>query len=426
MIETQDKMVTTDQGVELSQSLCVWSTVMGQWIDKDDSVVCADGEIMSRDYRDNIYNHCKDTDDYHHHDDCWWCEVNEVYYSYNESCTESYCGTIGHEDSFSESDYYVWVEYGRAEYQWLYSDYASYCEDIEGYVHEGDSYYCDSNECSYYHEENCRENNNSVINSYHSSSKFVENHNYLWLRSDFSIGFEIEKTEFDTDDYGVADSEGDDVGEFPFFAGFETDSSCGVEAVSHIFPLSPSRSRWRKEVFDMMNDASCIINSHTDIRCGGHITVSVNPGLFKGDAYDVVNAIKPKLSLLYALYRYRLKRSYCANNKPAKKENNSKYSPVNVKGGNRIEFRIPSRVKNVKQLQLRYDFMYSMFYYTFKEETSFEDFCIKVKPILLKMYEGNLDKVSIVYSYAQDFRKYLASEEVSPNIEQFINPKQND
>lgn len=425
MIEIQDEMVTTYDGEELLQSLCVWSELMDAWIDKDDKVTCADGEIMSADYRGDNYNYCEDTEGYHNHDESWWCEVEECHYSYNEARVESYCGTIGHNESFVNSDYYVWVERGRASDQWLYSDDAAYCEDIEEYVHDYDAHYCDLNECSYYYESNCGGGNNT-INSYHSSSRFVENYNCLWIKSDFSIGFEVEKTEFDTDDYGVADSEGDDVGEFPFFAGFEADSSCGVEAVSHVFPLSPPRSKWRKEVFDMMNDASCIINSHGDIRCGGHITVSVNPNLFKGDAYDVVNAIKPKLSLLYALYRYRLKRSYCSNNKPVKKENNAKYSPVNVKSSNRIEFRIPSRVKNVKQLKLRYDFMYSMFYYTFKEEVSFEDFCTKVKPILLKMYEGNLDKVNIVYSYAKDFRKYLASEEVSPNIEQFINPKQND
>jgi hypothetical protein len=425
MIETQDEMVTTDQGVELLESLCVWSEVMDAWIDKDDKVVCAEGDIMSSDYRDDNYNYCEDTDEYHHHEYSWWCEVNEVHYSDNEISTESYCGVVGHEDSFANSDYYVWVERGCASDHWLYSDDAIYCEDIQSYVHDDDSHYCEHNECSYYHESNCG-GGNDIINSYHTSSRFIENHNQLWLKSDFSIGFEVEKTEFETEDYGTASDQGDDVGEYPFFAGFETDSSCGVEAVSHVFPLSPPRSKWRKEVFDMMNDASCIINSDADIKCGGHITVSVNPNFFKGDAYDVVNAVKPKLALLYALYRYRLKRSYCAQNKPVKKENNAKYSPVNVKSGNRIEFRIPSRVKNVKQLKLRYDFMYSMFYYTFKEETSFEDFCIKVRPILMKMYEGNLDKVNMVYSYAQDFKKYLASEEVSPNIEQFINPKQND
>jgi hypothetical protein len=38
------------------------------------------------------------------------------------------------------------------------------------------------------------------------------------------------------------------------------------------------------------------------------------------------------------------------------------------------------------------------------------------------MYKGDQDKVNMVHTYAREFRKYLASEEVSPTIEQFINP----
>ena len=424
MIEIQDEMVTTDKGVELLQSLCTWSEIMDKWIDTDDIVTCAEGEIMSCDYRSDYYNYCEDTDNYHQHDDSWWCEVAELNYSNSEDTIESYCGTVGHEDSFQNSDYYVWVSIGRAEGQWLYSDDANYCEDVEEYVHENDSTYCDSNECYYYDEDNCGGGRES-INSYHSSSRFIENLNGGYMKSPFSIGFEVEKTQFDTDDYGVADSQGDSVGEFSFFAGFETDSSCGVEAVSHILPLSPPRSKWRKEVFNMMDEASLIINSDTDITCGGHITISISRSMLNGDAYDVVNMIKPKLAILYALYRYRLKRSYCSSNKPIKKEDNARYSPVNVKSSNKIEFRIPSRVKNVKQLKLRYDFMYSMFHYTFKEPTDFEDFFVKVMPILIKMYDGDTDKVNVVYAYAKEFKKYLASEEVHPTIEQFINPKNN-
>lgn len=423
-METQDLLVTTDTGEELLQSLCEWSEVMDAWIAKEDVVRCYDGEIMSRDYRNDNYNYCEDTDQYHHYDDCWWDEVIESYWSNYESHEESFCGTIGHNESFSNSDYWVWVEYGRAAYCWLDADDAVWCEDINDYVHDNDAHYCEFNECSYYDEDKCG-GGKEYINPYHSTKKFIQNHNPFWSKSDFSIGFEVEKNEFDGV-YGTVCELGDEVGEFDFFGGFETDSSCGVEGISHILPLSPPKSKWRKEVFDMMNDAKDIINSPSDIYCGGHMTVSVSRSLFNGDAYDVVNAIKPKIALLYALYRYRLKRSYCENNKPVKRENNTKYSPINVKEGNRIEFRIPSRVKSVKQLQLRYDFMYSMFYYTFKEPTSFDDFCVKVKPILINMYEGNLDKVKMVYSYAQDFRKYLASEEISPNIEQFINTKSND
>ncbi len=63
MIETQDEMVTTYDGEELLESLCVWSEVMDAWIDKDDKVVCAEGDVMSTDYRDENYNYCEDTCD---------------------------------------------------------------------------------------------------------------------------------------------------------------------------------------------------------------------------------------------------------------------------------------------------------------------------------------------------------------------------
>ena len=36
MIETQDEMVTTNEGVELLQGLCEYSELMSSWIDKEE------------------------------------------------------------------------------------------------------------------------------------------------------------------------------------------------------------------------------------------------------------------------------------------------------------------------------------------------------------------------------------------------------
>jgi len=420
MIETKEKLVTTDQGVELPKEDCTWSDIQGVWISDDDVVRCHDGQPMTEEYRDDYYQICEDTGDWHHQDDTWYDEVAETCYSDNEDLTVSYCGTTAHEDSFSESHEYHYVDRGLARGQYVYCDQATYCEDIDEYVHEDDAHWCENDDCSYYDEDMCG-GGNDVVNSYHSSSRFIENHNYGFNKSPFSIGFEVEKTEFDTK-YGTADSQGDEVGEYSFFAGFETDSSCGVEAVSHVFPLSPVRSKWRSEVFRMIDEAADIINSDADISCGGHITVSMSKDGYEGDAYDVVNDLKPKLALMYALYRFRLKRSYCRNNKSIKKEDNAKYSPVNVKTGGRIEFRLPSRVASVEQLKLRYDFVYSMFHYTFNEPAAFDDFLFYTRHIVSRMYKGDEDKVNKIHAYAREFRKYLASEEVSPTIEQFINP----
>jgi len=67
--------------------------------------------------------------------------------------------------------------------------------------------------------------------------------------------------------------------------------------------------------------------------------------------------------------------------------------------------------------------VYSMFHYTFNEPASFDDFLLYTRHIVSKMYKGDQDKVNMVHTYAREFRKYLASEEVSLTIEQFINPR---
>ena len=411
-----DELVITNTGDELLKSECKYSEAMGEWISNEDALPIYGDDFVTEKQRDDYYYFCKDTGEYHHSDESWYCNVSETVFSDNEDCVESYCGVTGHEDSFCDDSNWTWISVGLASESWLNIEHAVYCTDIEDQVHEDDAYWNESNGEYYYDEDNIH-NDEEVVNSYHSSSNFIENLNCG--KSPFSIGFEVEKNEFDTE-YGTATEEGDHVGSYNLFAGFETDSSCGVEAVTHILPLSPIGSEHRDFVFKFMDEAEDILNSPSDTSCGGHITVSVSSSVANKDAYDIANDLKSKIALLYALYRYRLKRTYCSNNKHIKKEDNTKYSPVNIKSGDKIEFRIPSRVRNVNQLKLRYDLMYSMLHYTYIEELGFSDYLEQVKPIILQMYSGDNDKVDEVYSYAEDFRKYLSTEEVSTKIEQFI------
>jgi hypothetical protein len=125
------------------------------------------------------------------------------------------------------------------------------------------------------------------------------------------------------------------------------------------------------------------------------------------------------MSLVYALYRFRLKRTYCSNNKGIKKDSNTKYSPVNIKN-NLVELRLPSRVKDVKQLKLRYDLMYKIMYHSMIKPVSFQQFLKNVRHIVVRMY-GDQEKVDEIYLIAEDFRKYLVNETVSDSIEQYIN-----
>jgi hypothetical protein len=90
-------------------------------------------------------------------------------------------------------------------------------------------------------------------------------------RSKFTIGFEVEKNSLHR---GA-------VREYELFCGFETDGSCGYEAVTHILPLVPA-STWRTKVFDMIHKAERIIDDRfspsnekrgSHYKCGGHITI---------------------------------------------------------------------------------------------------------------------------------------------------------
>ena len=418
MKEVIDKMVTTDQGIELPQESCVYSEIMGSWIDKDDVRLVKEGEPVSEDYRNENYTLCEDTETYQHNDDVWKCEISQEWYYHEDYRTYTFCGMCVNQEVLEDDTDFTYVEYGRADGYYVYVDQTEFCEDIRDYVHEHDATWCEVDENHYYDtcEMPCEEIEDDCIKSYHSN-KYPTDLNYAYSKSVFSVGFEIEKTEFESDDGDCACEEGDYVGEYDLFEGFETDSSCGVEAVTKILPLGSPRSEARKEVFNMFDEAKNIIDSPSDTSCGGHITVSYKD--LEGDGYDMADRMRKYMSLVYALYRFRLKRSYCSSNKGIKKDDNTKYSPVNIKN-NLVELRLPSQVKNVKQLKLRYDLMYKIMYHSMIKPVSFQKFLKNVRHIIVRMY-GDQEKVDAVYLIAEDFRKYLVNETVSESIEQYVN-----
>lgn len=363
------------------------------------------------------FNWAEDEGCYIHYELGFYCDIENCTYYETDYQTTTYCGETVHEHNVSESSDWRYVERGIAEGYYVWYENVTYCEDIDQDVHEDDAHYCESSECSYWDEDNCGSNADAdYINTYHTSKNFVER---IIGGSVFTIGFEVEKKHFELENE-TAEEDGDFVGTYDLFAGYECDSSCGVEAVSHILPLCGPRHRFRNKVFDLMDEARDIINSPTDKSCGGHVTVAV-----KGeyDGYNIVDKMRQPLALIYALYRWRLKRTYCEQNKPAKRENNYKYSPVHVKSGGKVELRLPSAVRNVKQLKLRYDLIYKIMYHSFTRPVSFEVFLQKVRHIVKKMYNGNDRKVDIIYDIARDFRRYLIAEEITDRTDEYINPK---
>jgi len=417
-METKEVEAIEIDGVLHKKEDCVWSEWSQVWLPNEVAVEIYDGDHVHEDVRDNEFIWCVDTEDYHYRDDVWMCELSEEWFYHDDQQVSSWCDMVGHEESFEEDADWNYCRAGSADGYWVHYDESCYVEDEQCYVHTDDAYYCDEGECYYYHEENTNAIGEDCVQSYHSN-KSPRNFNPDFAHSPFSIGFEVEKKCFEADNGSIASDRGEYVGSYDFFCGFETDSSCGVEGVSNILPLASPRSQFRKNVFKMIDEAQNVIDSKYDKTCGGHITVSVKD---YNDGYDIVDKMRQTLALMYALYRYRLKRSYCNQNKPAKKENNAKYSPVNVKD-RRVEFRLPSAVKNTKQLKLRYDLMYKMMYHSFTRRVSFEVFLQKVRHIVMKMYNGNEQKVDHIYNVAREFRHYLIAEDVGNLVDEFINEK---
>lgn len=230
--------------------------------------------------------------------------------------------------------------------------------------------------------------------------------------SNYCIGFEIEKSQFHR---GA-------VKEYALFCGFETDSSCGYEAVTNILPLLPP-SYWRNKVFDMFVKANKVIDdkySPSNEKCGGHISVSVE-GM---SGYQLRERMRPYMGVVYALFRNRLKNRYCNGNLTMVDNSqdpwsssqrgwvngegfggHDKYQVFNAKA-DYAELRIPSRVTSVAQLMRRYELMYLIVDCAIRKAT-FKSFLKKVEPIVAMMYEGDAEKIQNIMSLAVHFQEYI-------------------
>lgn len=236
-------------------------------------------------------------------------------------------------------------------------------------------------------------------------------------KANYTIGFEFEKTSLHRDA----------IKEYPLFTGFETDSSCGYEVVTHILPLLPA-SQWRTKIFSMFYDAQHCIDdnfSPSDYRCGGHITIRVE-GLTSA---ELVEKLRRNVGIVYALFRKRLKNTYSCHSlnlvgsdflhryiAPTHSGQGSgssytqRYSAILPKGNGLVEFRCVSRFTSVEQTILRYKLIQELVDFSInKPNGTFHSLLNKVEPILMKMYDADTDKVEEIKALAKDFRRYLVS-----------------
>lgn len=234
----------------------------------------------------------------------------------------------------------------------------------------------------------------------------------------FTIGFEVEKNQLSRNA----------VKEYELFCGFERDSSCGYEAVTHILPLLPA-CKWRTKVFDIMHKAEKIIDdrfSPSDRRCGGHITVAAD-GL---DGEQLLQKIRGNAAIVLALFAKRLSNNYCSHNVTMRvsadnayeyvQGYHSKYQVAKVKG-DCVEFRLPSRFQSVKQMMRRYELFYEILDYSINNEGgSFEAFLKRVKPIILSMYNKDEAKTAETLDLAKKFNKLIVNGERCETLRNYI------
>lgn len=409
----EEKLVTTyPNDKEHEKDDCVWADYKDAYILKEEAYQCE--ETGSWYHDDDVHDHmiwCEHEQVYVENDYAWFCEASQMWYweTHNRGVLYDDGGYVHEEDT---GDYF-YISHGQADGYYLHRDEAVWCYDIDDYVHEDDAIWCEADGEYYYDEDEMpSKDDDEHICTYHESPEaefILSSHS-----SEMRIGFEIEKTAFTNFDGFLANNRGDYVGSHDLFKGYETDSSCGVEAITNILPLNSPRSEGRNEVFELFDDAKSIINSSWNRKCGGHICISV----YGMGGYDILNKVRGNMAILYSMYRYRLNKEHCSGNKKLVREHNTKYSPVNVKDFG-IEIRIPSAVKNVRQLKLRYDLMYKIMHHSIRTRQSYDKLLEKIDYILMRMYKDR-EKVDYIKRLSYDFRKYLLNDETPSTIYEFL------
>ncbi len=231
------------------------------------------------------------------------------------------------------------------------------------------------------------------------------------VNSKFTIGFEVEKTRF---------SRGA-VTEYALFAGFERDGSCGYEAITHILPLLP-KGEWRNKVFNMMYEAKRIIEdsySPSNTSCGGHITLAVD-GM---DGEELMNRLKKFSGVMLSLFRRRLGNGYCRSNPFMDVDTNAGRYQVCLRKGDRVEFRLPSRITGVKQMMRRYELCYMMLDFAVnRPNASFKTFLKAVAPIVSSMYGHDEQKVTEILTLSEAFNKTLRTGQINRETIAWLDP----
>lgn len=194
----------------------------------------------------------------------------------------------------------------------------------------------------------------TYVDTYHSDTAVRYFDFDLSAKSNFNLGFEIEKEDLFVKESIYLDdfkSQTNELWRKEKDGSLDNDS--GFELISPVFPLN------KNLIVDYIKNNHILlehINADYSSSCGGHIHLSMKH--FNGE--ELFGHISCFMPLLYALYPSRAKNTY-TQSKPKNQMQKSldKYQAVKI-WSNRIEIRIFPAVKNVENLAFRIDLIQYM------------------------------------------------------------------
>jgi len=286
----------------------------------------------------------------------------------------------------------------------------------EDYVYVDGSGYWPTDECHYCsayaewvhgEEDECSEctpqPGSGVVARYHNSPAET----MFRGASPFLMGFEVEKNSV----FGKC-CEGDSVGEYSLFAGWELDGSCGVEGVTHCYdPLDPAVTAL---LLAHVEEARVILAEPAGADCGGHINLSSQDHTPR----ELLVEFKKYAPLWYALFRNRLNNAYCRQDKKIE-DRGIKFSPGRCTSFG-IEIRLPGRVINADHLLRRIRFTQATCR-AIHEGWSFNRYIKECRPVLLKeAYNGDRKRYVKALRLARAFRVWMLDGVIHPNIAKYV------
>lgn len=314
-------------------------------------------------------------------------------------------------DGGYDCDYYRRDTYGLntdAHGDWFLEDGDThqYCADT-GEWHPDDECYYHEDDGEYRTYPPADPDDRSVIHQWHQSPKpFIRDGSSDWL-----VGYEVEKH-----NVGGNRSSGDYVEETDLFAGWETDGSCGVEGITHVYdPLDTYRLA---DFVKHVNDAEDLLNSDVGSDCGGHINISSH--FYSGNKLMERFRSGPA-SLIYALWRYRLGNTYCADNRMLRETIHApKYSTARIRENGVMEIRLPNRIRNASTLLRRHKLVGHICKAMDRNDKSLNNLYKDAKDLLLEMYSGNRTKLAKCLRAARAFHLWFKCGEVKPCISRWV------